>query len=86
MPHSRIAYVFNFADPDGNRVAPADLDIPAGVPDDGERLVTFDDLGSGRTEMTVVEHGYTDEEARNISQAGLEQCVDKMAAIFAARI
>jgi predicted RNase H-like HicB family nuclease len=33
--------------------------------------------------MTVVEHGYTLEEARDLSQAGLEQCVDKMAAIFA---
>jgi hypothetical protein len=33
--------------------------------------------------MTVVEHGYTNEEARNISQVGLEQCVDKMAAIYA---
>ena len=34
--------------------------------------------------MTVVEHGYTLEEARDLSQAGLEQCVDKMAAIFGA--
>jgi hypothetical protein len=75
--------VFNFADPQGNRVLPADLGIPPGVPDDGEHQVTFDDLGDGRTEMTVVEHGYTNEEARNISQVGLEQCVDKMAAIYA---
>jgi hypothetical protein len=75
--------VFNFADPQGNRVVPADLGIPPGVPDDGEHLVTFYDLGGGRTEMTVVEHGYTVEETRNMSQTGLEQCVDKMAAIFA---
>jgi hypothetical protein len=32
--------------------------------------------------MTVVEHGYSREEVRDLSQAGLEQCVDKMAAIF----
>src|SRR5215217_6642516 len=64
VPHSRIAYVFNFADPQGNRVLPADLGIPPGVPDDGE-------------------HGYTNEETHNISQVGLEQCVDKMAAIYA---
>jgi uncharacterized protein YndB with AHSA1/START domain len=84
VPHSRIAYVFNFADPQGNRIVPADLGMPPGVPDDGEHEVTFDHLGDGRTEMTVVEHGYTTEEARNLSQAGLEQCVDKMSAIFAA--
>jgi hypothetical protein len=35
--------------------------------------------------MTVVEHGYTTEEARDTSQLGLEQCVDKMAEIFAVR-
>jgi hypothetical protein len=46
-------------------------------------VVTFDDLGDGRTEMTIIEHGYTTEDARNLSQAGLEQCVDKMEAIFA---
>ena len=55
-----------------------------GIPDDGEHAVVFEDLDDGRTVMTIVEHGYTLEEARDLSQAGLEQCVDKMAAIFAA--
>ena len=40
-PHSRIAYVFTFADPEGNRLLPADLGMPPGTPDDGEHLVTF---------------------------------------------
>ena len=84
VPHSRIAYVFNFADPQGNRLVPADLGMPPGIPDDGEHAVIFEDLDDGRTVMTIVEHGYTLEEARDLSQAGLEQCVDKMAAIFAA--
>ena len=82
-PHARIAYVFNFADPQGNRLLPADLGMPPGIPDDGEHVVTFDDLGDGRTKMTMVEHGYTSEDARNLSQGGLEQCIDKMEAIFA---
>jgi uncharacterized protein YndB with AHSA1/START domain len=85
VPPSRIAYVFNFADPQGNRLIPADLGMPPGIPDDGEHLVTFKDLGDGRTEMTVTEHGYTTEDARNLSQAGLEQCVDKMETIFASQ-
>jgi hypothetical protein len=51
----------------------------------GEHVVSFDDLGDGRTQMTMVEYGYTTEDARNQSQAGLEQCVDKMAAIFASQ-
>jgi uncharacterized protein YndB with AHSA1/START domain len=81
-PHTRIGYVFNFADPQGKRLVPADLGMGPGIPDDGEHLVTFDDLGGRRTEMTIVEHGYTTEDARDLSQAGLEQCVDKMEAIF----
>jgi hypothetical protein len=40
-------------------------------------------LGDGRTEMTVAEYGYTTEQARELSKAGMEQFVDKMAVIFA---
>jgi uncharacterized protein YndB with AHSA1/START domain len=82
IPHTRIAYVFNFADPHGNRLVPADLGMAPGVPDDGEHVVTFADLGDGQAKMTIAEHGYTTEDARDMSQAGLEQCVDKMEAIF----
>ena len=82
VPYSRIAYVFNFADPQGNRLVPADLGMPPGIPDDGQHVVTFSKAGAGRTTMTVVEHGYSREETRDLSKAGLEQCVDKMAAIF----
>jgi predicted RNase H-like HicB family nuclease len=56
--------------------------MPSGIPDDGQHVVTFSETDTGSTTMTVVEHGYTLEEARDLSQAGLEQCVDKMAAIF----
>src|SRR4029453_4751613 len=83
LPHTRIAYVFNFEDPQGQGLFPADLGMPAGIPDDGEHQVIFDDLGGGRTKMTMVEHGYANENARNLSQAGLEQCIDKMEAIWA---
>jgi uncharacterized protein YndB with AHSA1/START domain len=82
VPHSRIAYVFNFADSRGNPLLPADLGMPPGIPDEGQHVVTFEETGPGRTTMTVVEHGYSLEEARDLSQAGLEQCIDKMAAIF----
>jgi hypothetical protein len=34
-------------------------------------------------EMTVTEHGYTTEEARDLSKVGMEQCLHKMAAMFA---
>ena len=83
VPNERIEYTFRFSDKDGNKLNPADLGIPPGVPEDGHHVVTFKDAGNNRTEMTITEHGYTSEQARDLSKVGLEQCVDKMAAIFA---
>jgi hypothetical protein len=40
------------------------------------------DLGDGRTQVEVVESGYTDEQVRAMSQAGQEQCLDKLAALL----
>jgi uncharacterized protein YndB with AHSA1/START domain len=33
-------------------------------------------------QMTVTEYGYTSDQAHDISEAGLEQCLDKMVMIF----
>ena len=52
--------------------------MPSGVP----HVVTLRPLEDGRTELTVREFGYATAEARDISQAGLEQCLDKMAALY----
>jgi uncharacterized protein YndB with AHSA1/START domain len=79
VPNERIEYIFNFADKDGNKLTPAKLGVPAGVPEDGHHVITFKDLGNNRTEMTMTEHGYTTDQAHDTSKAGLEQCLDKMA-------
>jgi uncharacterized protein YndB with AHSA1/START domain len=81
QPPRSIRYVFNFSDADGNRVSPADAGIPAGVPADGEHEVILTDLGNGRTRLEMTEHGYTDADARDLSLAGLEQCLEKMATV-----
>ena len=83
LPHERIEYTFHFSDKDGNKVTPAQQGVPAGVPEDGHHVVTFKDLGDNRTEMTVTEHGYTSDQAHDLSKLGLEQCLDKMTTIFA---
>jgi uncharacterized protein YndB with AHSA1/START domain len=82
VPNERIEYIFNFADEKGNRLDPAAIGMPSGIPIDGHHVVTFKDLGSDKTEMTITEHGYTNEQVVQLSKAGLEQCVDKMNAIF----
>ena len=81
-PHERIEFVSTFADKDGAHLDPAAMGVPPGVPHDVPHVVTFEARGGDGTEMTVTEHGYTTEQARDLSKAGMEQCLDKMAAIF----
>ncbi len=80
----RLRYVFRFADAEGNTITPAEAGIPAdGVPESGEHEVVLTVIADGRTRLEMTEHGYTTAEARDMSQAGLEQCLDKMAALVA---
>lgn len=44
--------------------------------------MTFRDLGGGPTELSMTEHGYTLAQARDLSRAGLEQCLDKLVESF----
>ena len=76
-----LRYVFRFTDAAGEPITPAEAGIPAdGIPERGEHDVVLSALGDGRTRLEMTEHGYTTAEARDMSRAGLEQCLDKMAA------
>jgi uncharacterized protein YndB with AHSA1/START domain len=81
-PHERIEFVSNFANGDGRHLDPAAMGMPPGVPRDVPHVIVFKAAGAKGTEMTVTEHGYTTEQARDLSRAGMEQCLDKMAAMF----
>lgn len=83
VPLQRLEFVVNFSDSDGNAVDPATLGLPPGIPREGVRhLITFTELEPGRTEMTVTEFGYADDETVQISKSGLDMSLDKMAASF----
>jgi uncharacterized protein YndB with AHSA1/START domain len=82
-PHERIEFVSNFASEDGTHLDPAAMGMPPGVPHDVPHEIVFKTAGDRGTEMTVTEHGYTTERARDLSHTGMEQCLDKMAAMFA---
>lgn len=79
VPHERIEFVLNFSDKDGNKLDPAKIGLPPGIPQDVPHIITFKALGDNKTEMTVNEYGYTTDQAVETSKAGLEQCLDKMA-------
>jgi uncharacterized protein YndB with AHSA1/START domain len=82
IPMQRIEFIQNFADTDGNNIDPAEIGIPPGVPYEVPHMITFKALNSDQTELTVTEFGYTSDQAHDISKVGMEQCLDKMAAIF----
>lgn len=84
VPGERLEYELRFSTPTGEPIAPADAGIPDGVPAAVPHVVTFDDLDGGRSRTTVVESGYTDAGARDVSQVGLDQCLDKLERLLSA--
>ena len=90
MPLERIEYILNFTDKDGEQIGPVTIGLPPDLPQEVRNVVTFKAVGdpstglrAGKTEITVTEYGYTSDQSLELSKAGLEQCLDKMAAIFA---
>lgn len=83
VPMKRIEYIHNLADKDGNKIDPTSIGMPADFPQDLRNLVTFKDLGNGKTELTVTEYGWTVGQMMEMSKMGMEQCLNKMAASFA---
>lgn len=81
VPPQRIEFILNFSDKDGRTLDPAEAGIPPGVPKDVRHVVTFNAAGHDKTELNVTEYGYTSDQARDVSKVGMEQCLDKMAAI-----
>jgi len=79
--YEKIEYIQNLSDEYGKMVDPIKLNMPADFPRDTETMVTFKNLGKNKTEITFREYadfGQMFEHAK----IGLEQCLNKMAAIF----
>lgn len=79
----RIEDIHNLADKDDNKIDPTSIGMPADFPQDLRNLVSFKDLDDGKTELTATEYDWTVDQMMEMSKMGLEQCLDKMAAIFA---
>jgi uncharacterized protein YndB with AHSA1/START domain len=82
-PMRRLEFVLDWADQDGARIDPTTMGLPPDMPRDVRHVITFTAVGDNQTEMTVTEYGYASEFMMDLSRAGLEQCLDKMAASFA---
>jgi len=72
-----------FSDPDGNKVEPEQHGIEHEAIDGAYDVVTFEDLGNGRTKLTFIGNEPM-ESAKNSGQLeGWNQILDKVAAVVA---
>ena len=80
-PMRELEFVQRFADSDGKPLAPAALGLPPDIPAEVRHVVVFRPVGEASTELTVTEYGYPSAQIVELSKAGMEQCLDKLAAL-----
>ena len=82
VPGQRFEYILKFSDAQGQPIDPAEIGVPVGVPREVRNVNHFRDLGNGQTALAITEYGYTTDQAHDLSKLGMEQCLDKMAAML----
>lgn len=82
VPLKLIEFTQGLADKDGNRIDPAAMGMPPDFPKDIPSALAFKRIG-GKTELTATEYGWTVGQMRDMSESGLNECLDKLAAVLA---
>ena len=81
--HEKIVSSMYFSDPEGNKVDPAQYGIEHEAIDDVYDVITFEDLGDGRTKLTQIGNEPM-ESARDSGQLeGWNEILEKVAAVVA---
>lgn len=80
-PH-RLEYVLRFCDASGRPVPPSSLGLPADIPAGGVPHELTLTPSAGGTELTVTERGYGTAGTVRLSRLGLEQTLNKLAAVL----
>ena len=79
-PMKSIGFVQRFTDVTGKEIKPSSIGMPPGIPDEVPHLITFKDLGKGKTEILIVESGYGNAQVAEISKGGMASVLNKLAA------
>lgn len=82
VPMSRIVYTDSFADAQGNVIPAATFGMGDDYPDVTTATLTFEDIGEGRTRLTLVGQAPAGEMAE-MARAGWSTSLDKLAQIVA---
>ena len=83
VPHEKIVYSMYFSDPKGNKVAPEHYGIEHEAIDGAHDVVTFEDLGNGKTKLTFIGNETTESAKESGQVEGWNQILDKIAAVIA---
>jgi uncharacterized protein YndB with AHSA1/START domain len=81
VPLKLIEFSQGLADKDGNRIDPVAMGMPADFPREIPSALTFKRVGD-KTELTATEYGWTVGQMRDMSEAGMNQCLDKLAEVL----
>jgi uncharacterized protein YndB with AHSA1/START domain len=86
VPQEKIVSSMYFSDAKGNKVEAAEYGIEHQAIEDAYDVVTFEDLGDGRTKLTFIGNE-TAENAKASGQAeGWSQILDKIADVIAGMV
>jgi uncharacterized protein YndB with AHSA1/START domain len=82
VPMQNLEFAQHFTDKNGNKLNPADIGLPPGIPYEVPHTILFRDLGKGQTEITITEYGYANAETAEISKAGMKSVLNKLAKLL----
>ena len=83
IPLEKIVYSLYFADSDGNRVEPEEVGVEHEAIDGVYDEVRFEDLGDGRTKITLIGNESMESARASGQLEGNQQTLDKLAAVVA---
>jgi uncharacterized protein YndB with AHSA1/START domain len=81
--HEKIVYSMYFADAEGNKVEPATYGIEHEAIDGAHDVITFEDLGNGRTKLTLIGNESMESAKDSGQLEGWNEILDKIAAVVA---
>ena len=82
VPLKLIEFSQGLADKDGARVDPTAMGMPTDFPKEIPSALAFKRVGD-KTELTVTEYGWSVGQMRDLSESGMNQCLDKLAGLLA---
>jgi uncharacterized protein YndB with AHSA1/START domain len=83
VPREKIVLSMYFSDPQGNKVEPAQYGIEHEAIADARDVVTFEDLGKGRTKVTFTGNETMESAKASGQLEGMNQILEKFAAVVA---